>query len=175
MGAFDSKPLSTTPLNNTLRRKPLLFGVPFVMIMVVASYALVPFAQTKYELQDRRVSKVCFKPVFYPQKMSNFTRNFQVSKEQELGLENRKRKFDIREEYFASVSFHIPSPRFLRLTSCPFLETQREGCRRLGAQTYRTSSRYTRMGRTTARTLAEAVMILSELRSGYQEYNAVSK
>ena len=58
MGAFDSKPLNTAPLNSTLRRNPLLFGVPFVMIMVVASYALVPFTQTKYELQDRRVSKV---------------------------------------------------------------------------------------------------------------------
>jgi len=80
MGAFDSKSLNTVPLNNTLRRNPLLFGVPFVIIMVVASYALVPFAQTKYELQDRKISK--------------------VSKEQELGLENRKRKFDIREEYF---------------------------------------------------------------------------
>ena len=60
MGVFDSKPLNTTPLNGTLRRNPLLFGVPFVMIMVIASYALVPFAQTKYELQDRRVSKVRF-------------------------------------------------------------------------------------------------------------------
>ena len=34
-----------------------------------------------------------------------FARNIQVSKEQELGLENRKRKFDIREEYFASLDF----------------------------------------------------------------------
>ncbi|KAF9651478.1 hypothetical protein BDM02DRAFT_3184482 [Thelephora ganbajun] len=82
MGIFDSKPLNTTPLNNKLRKNPLLFGVPFVMIMVVASYALVPFTQTKYELQDRKISN--------------------VSKEQELGLGNRKRKFDIREEYFAS-------------------------------------------------------------------------
>ncbi|KAF9792163.1 cytochrome c oxidase assembly protein COX16-domain-containing protein [Thelephora terrestris] len=82
MGVFDSRPLNSTPLNNRLRKSPLLFGVPFVMIMVVASYALVPFAQTKYELQDRRV--------------------LNVTKEQELGLENRKRKFDIREEYFAS-------------------------------------------------------------------------
>jgi len=80
MGVFDSKPLNATSLNNRLRKSPLLFGVPFVMIMVVASYALVPFTQTKYELQDRKVSK--------------------VTKEQELGLENRKRKFDIRQEYF---------------------------------------------------------------------------
>ena len=66
MGAFDSKPLNTTPLNNTLRRNPLLFGVPFVMIIVVASYALVPFAQTKYELQDRRISKVRLEPSVPP-------------------------------------------------------------------------------------------------------------
>lgn len=59
MGVFDSKPLNVTPLNNKLRKSPLLFGVPFVMIMVVASFALVPFLQTKYELQDRKVSKVC--------------------------------------------------------------------------------------------------------------------
>lgn len=58
MGVFDSKPLNAKPLNNRLRNNPILFGVPFVMIMVVASYALVPFVQTKYELQDRKVSKV---------------------------------------------------------------------------------------------------------------------
>ena len=58
MGSFDSRPLNSTPLNNRLRKNPLLFGVPFVIIMVVASYALVPFAQTKYELQDRKISKV---------------------------------------------------------------------------------------------------------------------
>jgi cytochrome c oxidase assembly protein subunit 16 len=73
MGVFDSKPLNAPPLNNTLRRNPLLFGVPFVVIMVVASYALVPFAQTKYELQDRRISKV--RPEFIWQSV-NFTRDF---------------------------------------------------------------------------------------------------
>jgi len=62
MGVFDSKPLNAAPLNNTLRKNPLLFGASFVMIMVVASYALVPFVQTKYELQDRRISKVRLKP-----------------------------------------------------------------------------------------------------------------
>jgi len=148
MGVFDSKPLNTTPLNNTLRKNPLLFGASFVMIMVVASYALVPFTQTKYELQDRRNSNVRLNPVFYNYNV-DFTRNPQVSKEQELGLENRKRKFDIREEYFASLPPH-PFPRSLQFTSRLPLETQREGYRRLGAQTYRTSSRDTGMGRTTA-------------------------
>jgi len=102
MGVLDSKPLNATPLNNTLRRNPLLFGASFVMIMVVASYAFVPFAQTKYELQDRRNSKVRLDPsLLSPQCRSH--PKFQVSKEQELGLENRKRKFDIRQEYFASL------------------------------------------------------------------------
>jgi cytochrome c oxidase assembly protein subunit 16 len=105
MGVFDSKPLNTTSLNGKMRRSPLLFGVPFVLIMVVASYALVPFTQTKYELQDRRISKVRPKPSVSTTQMPNPTRNFEVTKEQELGLENRKRKFDIREEYFASVPF----------------------------------------------------------------------
>lgn len=73
MGAFDSRPLNTTPLNNTLRKNPLLFGVPFVMIMVVASYALVPFAQTKYELQDRKISNVRLRSTFY-QKNVEFLR-----------------------------------------------------------------------------------------------------
>lgn len=104
MGVFDSKPLNATHIHGRLRKSPLLFGLPFVMIMVVASYALVPFVQTKYELHDRKVSKV---RLFILQKKPRVRTHrgiFQVTKEQELGLENRKRKFDIREEYFASLS-----------------------------------------------------------------------
>lgn len=147
MGLFDSKPLNTTPLNNTLRKNPLLFGASFVVIMVVSSYALVPFTQTKYELQDRRISKVRSKPVSYHD--VDLTRDIQVSKEQELGLENRRRKFDIREEYFVKPSTSFP-PRSLRFTSRLPLETQREGCRRLGAQAHRTPIWNSRVGCTTA-------------------------
>ena len=43
-----------------------------------------------------------------------------------------------------------------------YTETQRKGCRRLGAQTYRTSGRNTRMGRTPIRTFTETVMTLPE-------------
>jgi cytochrome c oxidase assembly protein subunit 16 len=130
MGVFDSKAAQhSTPLNNRLRKNPLLFGVPFVMIMVVASYALVPFAQTKYELQDRKVSKVRLTVrTFATAETPSFdTLFYQVTKEQELGLENRKRKFDIREEYFASVFFQTPPSGSLRLTFRLPPETQREG------------------------------------------------
>ena len=122
MAVFDSKPLTATHLNHRLRKNPLLFGVPFLMIMVVASYALVPFTQTKYELQDRKVSQVCTLPPPNPRVPSQRIIS-QVTKEQELGLENRKRRFDIREEYFASVSSTVSS-----LSTYPLsLETQRKG------------------------------------------------
>jgi cytochrome c oxidase assembly protein subunit 16 len=131
MGVFDAKPLNTTSLNNRLRKNPLLFGAPFLMIMVVASYALVPFAQTKYELQDRKVSNVSLLPPPNPRVPTQRV-TFQVTREQELGLENRKRKFDIREEYFASVSSSASIlPIYLLST-----ETQRTSRRRLGAQTH---------------------------------------
>jgi len=80
MPVFPSRPLNASPVNNILRRNPLLFGVPFVLIIVGASYGLIPLTQTRYELQDRKVS--------------------QLSKEQELGLGANRKKFDIREEYF---------------------------------------------------------------------------
>jgi len=80
MPAFPSRPLNVSPLNRTFRKYPLLFGIPFILIVAGASYGLIPFAQTRYELQDRKVS--------------------QVSKEQELGLDKHGKPFDIREEYF---------------------------------------------------------------------------
>jgi cytochrome c oxidase assembly protein subunit 16 len=58
MPAFSSNPLNAPPINHRLRKNPLLFGIPFVLIIVGASYGLIPFAQTRYDLQDRKVSQV---------------------------------------------------------------------------------------------------------------------
>ncbi|KAI0934894.1 hypothetical protein AcV5_006588 [Taiwanofungus camphoratus] len=80
MPTFPSHPLNTSPIHRTLRKYPLLFGVPFVVIIVGASFGLQSFTQTRYDLQDQKVS--------------------QVNKEQELGLAKSRKKFDIREEYF---------------------------------------------------------------------------
>ncbi|KIM48533.1 hypothetical protein M413DRAFT_59080 [Hebeloma cylindrosporum] len=71
-------------LNQTVRRHPSLFGVPFVLLMVAASFGLTTFTQTRYDLQDQKVKN--------------------VSKEQELKLTNNKKKFDIREEYSCRLS-----------------------------------------------------------------------
>ncbi|KAH8117127.1 cytochrome c oxidase assembly protein COX16-domain-containing protein [Phellopilus nigrolimitatus] len=80
MPAFPNNPLNRSSLNSTLRKYPALFGMPFVLLIVGASFALTPFTQTRYDLQNQRTSS--------------------VSKEEELGLNKRKKKFDIREEYY---------------------------------------------------------------------------
>ncbi|KAL9715470.1 Cytochrome oxidase assembly [Leucoagaricus gongylophorus] len=80
MPTFSSRPLGTSQLNRSIKRNPALFGVPFILLMVVASYGLTTFTQTRYDLHDQKVK--------------------QVTKEQELGLAKNRKKFDIREEYF---------------------------------------------------------------------------
>ncbi|OBZ69301.1 Cytochrome c oxidase assembly protein COX16, mitochondrial [Grifola frondosa] len=77
---FSSNPLNTSPVQRILRKYPLIFGVPFVLVIVGASFGMQSFTQTRYDLQDQKVS--------------------QVNKEEELGLSKNRKKFDIREEYF---------------------------------------------------------------------------
>ncbi|KIY49900.1 hypothetical protein FISHEDRAFT_65037 [Fistulina hepatica ATCC 64428] len=80
MGLFDSKPLSESNINRAINRNPLLFGIPFILLMVGASYALVPLTKTRYEMHDEHVKA--------------------VSKEEELHLDKNRKKVDLREEYF---------------------------------------------------------------------------
>ncbi|CCL98763.1 uncharacterized protein FIBRA_00768 [Fibroporia radiculosa] len=80
MPPFASNPLKSNPIHRTLHKHPSLFGIPFLVIIVGASFALQSFTQTRYDLHDQKVT--------------------QVNKEQELGLAKNRKKFDIREEYF---------------------------------------------------------------------------
>jgi len=80
MPAFASKPLNRSPLYRRLKRHPALFGVPFLLVMVGASFGLQSFTQTRYDLHSQKVT--------------------QMSREQELGLDRNRKKFDVREEYF---------------------------------------------------------------------------
>ncbi|KAF9013406.1 cytochrome c oxidase assembly protein COX16-domain-containing protein [Cyathus striatus] len=80
MTTFSSRPVNPGTLNRTIKKNPALFGVPFVMLMVGASFLLSNFTQTRYDLHDQTVK--------------------QVTKEQELKLDKNRKKFDIREEYF---------------------------------------------------------------------------
>ncbi|KIK04469.1 hypothetical protein K443DRAFT_93192 [Laccaria amethystina LaAM-08-1] len=77
MAEFPSRSVKPSSLNQTIRRYPALFGIPFILLMVVASYGLSTLNQTRYDLHDQKVTK-----------------------EQELKLDKSRKKFDIREEYF---------------------------------------------------------------------------
>ncbi|EAU88945.2 hypothetical protein CC1G_10073 [Coprinopsis cinerea okayama7 len=73
-----SKPPSN--LSKFIKKHPSAFGVPFILVMVAASFGLSTITQTRYDMQDQKVK--------------------QVTKEQELKLDRNRKKFDIREEYF---------------------------------------------------------------------------
>jgi hypothetical protein len=55
---FSSRPLNSTSLQSRLKRYPALFGVPFLVIIVGASFGLQTFTQTRYDLQDQKVQQV---------------------------------------------------------------------------------------------------------------------
>ncbi|KZT02378.1 uncharacterized protein LAESUDRAFT_745109 [Laetiporus sulphureus 93-53] len=80
MAVFPSRPLKSHSIHALLRKHPSVFGIPFLMIIVGASFAMQGFTQTRYDLHAQKVS--------------------QLNKEQELGLRKSRKKFDIREEYY---------------------------------------------------------------------------
>ncbi|TBU35400.1 cytochrome c oxidase assembly protein COX16-domain-containing protein [Dichomitus squalens] len=80
MPAFPSNPLNEAAYSRLFRRYPALFGVPFVLLIVGASFGMQQFTQTRYDLHSQKVTA--------------------LNKEQELGLQKNRKQFDIREEYF---------------------------------------------------------------------------
>ncbi len=58
MPPFTSHPLRRHPIHERLRKHPSLFGIPFVLIVVGASFGLSSFTQTKYELHDKKIQNV---------------------------------------------------------------------------------------------------------------------
>lgn len=58
MTVFHSRPLSPSALSRRAQKHPAVFGVPFVLLMVAASYGLTMFTQTRYELHDQKVQQV---------------------------------------------------------------------------------------------------------------------
>ncbi|KAF7365510.1 hypothetical protein MVEN_00424100 [Mycena venus] len=84
-----SRPLNPSRLNTLVRKQPLFFGVPFIVLMVATSFGLAAITQTNFPSLDNGV--FVEEPVLTQLK---------VTKEQELKLEHNRKKFDIREEYF---------------------------------------------------------------------------
>lgn len=76
------------------KRPFLLFGLPFMTVVVGASFALTPATAIRYERHDRKVR--------------------QMTREEELGVGRAGRKVDIREEYYV----RIPLLGFPRNSRC---------------------------------------------------------
>ncbi|OCF43048.1 cytochrome c oxidase-assembly factor COX16 [Kwoniella heveanensis CBS 569] len=86
MPPFTSKPLNasssaTSTFLTQIRRHPfILFGLPFVGIIVGSSFALSEFTQTRYDYQQSRVRS--------------------MDAQEELGMRGDRRKVDLKEEYY---------------------------------------------------------------------------
>jgi cytochrome c oxidase assembly protein subunit 16 len=66
----------------------LLFGLPFMSVIVGASFALTPVAAVRYERHDRKVR--------------------QVTRDEELNIRRSARKpTDLREEYYVSLDDYL--------------------------------------------------------------------
>lgn len=73
----------------TLRKRPfLLFGAPFLSLMVVSSFALQNLTKTRYDYQSSKTST--------------------MTMEEGLGMNKDRKRVDIREEYFVS---RLDSPK----------------------------------------------------------------
>lgn len=85
MPTFSSRPLNPSPLYSSLRKYPFMtFGLPFLSLVVLSSFALETFTRTRYDLHDQKVTS--------------------VSKEEELGMNSKRKRVDIREEYYVSLA-----------------------------------------------------------------------
>jgi len=96
MAAFPSKKFrSANPANNSLasryrammaKRPFLLFGLPFMSVIVAGSFVLTPATAIRYEKHDRRVR--------------------QMTRDEELGVRGKNgRKVNIKDEYYVSFRF----------------------------------------------------------------------
>jgi hypothetical protein len=123
MAVFESRPFGQQQkfnMNRLVRKHPSLFGVPFLLIMVAASFGMTTFTQTRYDMHDQKVKHVRRLYVPDPRLFKRYLireRYLQVTKEQELKLDQNRKKFDIREEYFVSSINSFP----LNLLSNTFL------------------------------------------------------
>ncbi|KAI9010364.1 cytochrome c oxidase assembly protein COX16-domain-containing protein [Phycomyces nitens] len=85
MPTFQSKPFGRQsalgPLAAKAKKHPfVLFGLPFLAIMVGGSFGLAQLTQTRYDHRDMR--------------------NTKLAKEEALGIDKNRRKLSLQEEYW---------------------------------------------------------------------------
>jgi len=94
MPAFSSRRYIPSSASNTvgaryrsgLQKHPfILFGLPFISIMVAGSFFLTPATALRYEKHDRKVK--------------------QLTHEEAMGLGKDRRRVDMREEYYVGAVY----------------------------------------------------------------------
>lgn len=83
-GAADANTFGAKYRSIMAKRPFLLFGLPFLTVIVGGSFVLTPATAIRYERHDRKVR--------------------QMSKEEALGVGKDRRKVDMKEEYYVSFS-----------------------------------------------------------------------
>jgi len=86
-GAADASKLGMRYRALMAKHPFLMFGLPFMSVIVAGSFVLTPAAAIRYEKHDRRVR--------------------QMTKEEELGLNKGARKVDMKEEYYVSPALRL--------------------------------------------------------------------
>jgi cytochrome c oxidase assembly protein subunit 16 len=105
MPPFGSKTLKKpSALLVQIRKHPfLLFGLPFLSIVVGSSFFLQAFTRTRYDYQAQKVQ----------------TMNW----EEEMGMSKDRKKVDIREEYYVSGQDYCITDRQQRLNNPAYKES----------------------------------------------------
>jgi len=143
MANFSSRPA----LTRLARKHPSLFGVPFLLIMVGASYGLTIFTQARYDLHDQKVKNVStensmLSPSTRIRRSSSRCRRNKNWNWRTIG----KNLTFGRNTLFVFYCFRDTSHWLLLLAS------KCANKWRMGTQAYPTSKRRSRVGRTTDRT-----------------------
>jgi len=107
------RPQRASTLGDGIRRHPSLFGIPFLIVIVGASFLLQNLTQVRYDVEDGKKR--------------------QLSHDEALGLSDRKRRVDVREEYFRMQSIkdddweivRVPRPKGVPEWGVPPSEKER--------------------------------------------------
>lgn len=96
-GASDANTFAAKYRATMAKRPFLLFGLPFMAVMVAGSFVLTPATAVRYEKHDRRVR--------------------QLTKDEELGVGKSGRKVNLKDEYYVSyqlgpLCYHLPHCSF---------------------------------------------------------------
>ncbi|KAI1816155.1 cytochrome c oxidase assembly protein COX16-domain-containing protein [Poronia punctata] len=98
-GAADTGSFAAKYRAMMAKRPFLLFGLPFMSVIIAGSFILTPATAVRYERHDRKVR--------------------QMSKEEELGVGRNRRKVNINEEYYRLAAKDLDSWEQKRVKRLP--------------------------------------------------------